>query len=82
MMGGSEASEYADAGQSNNLGLRRWAVLGWPSHGRISQASVDSVFVVIIDIFAQQAMQVSLKTLAVPTDDCVGLDDDQDLFPT
>jgi len=49
-----------DAGQSNNLGLRRRSVLGGPPDRRISQASVDSVFVVVIDVFAQQAMQVPL----------------------
>jgi hypothetical protein len=60
MMGGSEASEYADSGQSNDLDLVRWSVLSSPTHGRISQASVDSVFVVVVDVFAQQVMQVPL----------------------
>ncbi len=30
-----------------------------PTSGRISQPSVNSVFVVVVDVFAQQAMQMS-----------------------
>ena len=50
----------ANAGQSNNLGLRRRAVLGRSPDRRIPKLSVDSIFVVIVDIFVQQAMQVPL----------------------
>ena len=42
----------ANAGQSNNLGLRRRAVLGASPDRGIPKPSVDSIFVVIVDIFA------------------------------
>lgn len=60
MMGGSEASEYANAGQPDNLGLRRRAVLGGSPDRGISKPGVNSVFVVVVDVFTQQAMQVPL----------------------
>ena len=49
-----------DAGQPDNLGLRRRAVFGGSPDRRIPKPSVDSVFVVIVDVFAQQVMQVPL----------------------
>ncbi len=52
--------ETTNAGQPDNLGFRRRAGLAWPTHGRISQASVDSVGVVVVDVITQQAMQVPL----------------------
>jgi hypothetical protein len=56
MMGGSEASEYADSRQSNDSGLWRWAVFGGPADWGILQLGVDSVGVVVIDIFAEEVM--------------------------
>jgi hypothetical protein len=50
----------ADSRLSNDLGIRRRSVLGGSAHRRILQLGVDSVFVVIIDVFAQQVMQVPL----------------------
>jgi len=46
----------ANAGKPNNLGLRRRAVLGGSPDRGISKPSVNSVFVVVVDVFAQQAM--------------------------
>jgi hypothetical protein len=48
----------ANAGQPDNLGLRRRGVLGGSPDREIPKPSVDSVGVVVIDVFAQQAMQM------------------------
>ncbi len=53
--GRSEAFEYADSGQSNDSGLRRWSALGGSVHRRILQFGVASVGVVIVDVFAEEA---------------------------
>ncbi len=52
--------ETTNAGQPDNLGFRRRAGLAWPTHGRISQASVDSVGVVVVDVFAEEVSKVVL----------------------
>ena len=48
----------ANAGQPDNLGLRRRGVLGGSPDREMPKPSVDSVGVVVIDVFAQQAMQM------------------------
>ncbi len=47
-----------DAGQPDNLGLWRRAGLGGSPNRGIPKLSVDSIFVVVVDVFAQQAMQM------------------------
>jgi len=49
----------ADAGFADNLSLRGRAVLGGSSDRGITELSVDSFGVVVVDVFAQQTMQVS-----------------------
>ena len=49
-----------DAGQPDNSGLRRRAVLGASPDRGIPKPSVDSIFVVVVDVFAQQASKVVL----------------------
>jgi hypothetical protein len=44
MMGGSEASEYTEAGQFNDLGLRRWWMLGGSAYRRILPHRIDAQF--------------------------------------
>jgi len=48
----------ADSGKPDNLGVRRWSIFSRPTCWRVSQTSVNSVGVVVVDIFAQQTMQV------------------------
>ena len=50
--------EAADSRQSNDSGLWRWVVLGGSDHRGILQLSVDSVGVVVIDVFAEKASKV------------------------
>ncbi len=49
-----------DSRQSNDLGLRRWSMLGGAAHRRILQLGVDTVCVVVVDVFADKALQVLL----------------------
>ncbi len=49
-----------NAGQSNNFGLRRQAVLGGSAHRRISELRVDSIDIVIVDVFAEKTVEVLL----------------------
>ena len=52
--------EATYSGRSNELGVGRWPVLRRPTEWRISQSSVDSVFVVVLDVFAEETMEVIL----------------------
>ena len=58
--GRSEAFEYADSGQSNDSGLRRWSALGGSAPRRILQLGVDSISVVVVDVFVEKTLQVFL----------------------
>jgi hypothetical protein len=49
-----------DSRQSNDLGLRRWSMLGGSARRRILQLGVDAVVVVVIDIFPKKASKVVL----------------------
>jgi len=51
--------QASDSGQSNDLGLPRRSVLGGSRNRGITKLSVDSVGVVVVDIVAKQAMQVT-----------------------
>jgi hypothetical protein len=52
--------EATDSRQSNDSGLRRWLMLGGPAHWRILQLGVDSVGVVVVDVFAEKVSKVIL----------------------
>ena len=43
-----------DSRQSNDSGLRRRSMLGGPAHRRILQLGVDSVGVVVVNVFAEE----------------------------
>jgi len=47
-----------DSRQSNDLGLRRWSMLGGAAHRRILQLGVDSVGVVVVDVLAEKVSKV------------------------
>jgi len=49
-----------DSRQSNDLGLRRWSMLGGSANRRILQLGVDSVGIVVVDVFAEEASKVVL----------------------
>ena len=52
--------QATDLGNSDDLGLRRWSMLGGSAYRRILQLGVDSVVVVVIDIFPKKASKVVL----------------------
>jgi hypothetical protein len=49
-----------NAGQSYNLGIRRRAGLGGSPDREIPKPSVDSVGVVVVDVFAEKTLKVFL----------------------
>ena len=49
-----------DTRQSGDLGLRRWSMLGASAHRRILQLGVDSVGVVVVDVFAEEVSKMIL----------------------
>ncbi len=50
--------EATDSRQSNNLGLGRRSIFGGSAHRRILQLGVDSVGVVVVDVFAKEVSKV------------------------
>jgi len=52
--------EATDSGQSDDMGLRRRSMLGRSPHWGILQLAVDSVGVVVLDGFAEKALEVLL----------------------
>jgi hypothetical protein len=48
--------ESTDSRQANDSGLRRRTVLGGSAHRGVLQCGVDSVGVVIVDVFAEEAL--------------------------
>ena len=52
--------ESTDAGQSYDLGLRRWSMLGGSTIWGILQPGVDAVYVVVIDVFSEKRLKVFL----------------------
>ena len=47
-----------DLRHSGNAGIERWADLCRSARRRISQLSVDSIFVVVVDVLAEPASQM------------------------
>ena len=48
--------ESADAGQSNDSGLRRWPVFGRSTFRGIVELGVDSIGIIVVDVFAEKAV--------------------------